>query len=356
MTGIRGWLLGAAAALAGCTAAYQPMGATVGPGHLEAHALVATDGERLPLRSWMPPTGAPRAVILALHGMNDYSRAFEMAATYWARRGVATYAYDQRGFGASGRPGIWPGAATLAADLEAAAHAVAQRHPGTPLYVLGESMGGAVVVTALAAAASRGRPPFAGRAHGVILSAPALWGRQTMGIFHRGLLWLAYHSMPGLPVEPPAALKIRPSDNEDMLQALRDDPLVIKRTRIDAIHGLVDLMSRAYDDLLRLPRDLPILAMYGLHEQVLDRRAVTAAVQRLAAMQAASRLRLAVYERGYHMLLRDRCARAVWDDVLAWVDDPEIPLPSGAESVAWEPATRDAATCPAGVAPPVPGG
>jgi alpha-beta hydrolase superfamily lysophospholipase len=34
-----------------------------------------------------------------LHGFNDYSNAFEVPAQALAWRGIATYAYDQRGFG-----------------------------------------------------------------------------------------------------------------------------------------------------------------------------------------------------------------------------------------------------------------
>ena len=39
----------------------------------------ADDGRILPLRSWQPE-GKPKAVILALHGFNDYAHAFAQAA------------------------------------------------------------------------------------------------------------------------------------------------------------------------------------------------------------------------------------------------------------------------------------
>ena len=43
--------------------------------------------------------GAPKAVIIALHGMSDYSNAFDMPGKVWAKRGITTLAIDQRGFG-----------------------------------------------------------------------------------------------------------------------------------------------------------------------------------------------------------------------------------------------------------------
>jgi pimeloyl-ACP methyl ester carboxylesterase len=68
-------------------------------------SFVAADGQVLPLRKWLPDGGA-KAVILALHGFNDYSNAFEGPGEAWAKRGIATYAYDQRGFGAAPERGF----------------------------------------------------------------------------------------------------------------------------------------------------------------------------------------------------------------------------------------------------------
>jgi hypothetical protein len=81
--------------------------------------LIATDGAALPLRRWLPP-GEPAAVVLALHGFNDYSNAFAIPARLWAERGIATYAYDQRGFGNAPGRGRWLGTRRLVADAATA--------------------------------------------------------------------------------------------------------------------------------------------------------------------------------------------------------------------------------------------
>src|SRR5579862_8893484 len=49
--------------------------------------LIAADGAALPLRAWLPEA-PPRAVILALHGFNDYSNAFAAPGAAWARHGI----------------------------------------------------------------------------------------------------------------------------------------------------------------------------------------------------------------------------------------------------------------------------
>jgi len=56
-----------------------------------------------------PGKSEVKAVILALHGFNDYANAFDGPGEIWAKEGIVTYAYDQRGFGAAPERGLWPG-------------------------------------------------------------------------------------------------------------------------------------------------------------------------------------------------------------------------------------------------------
>ena len=105
--------------LAGCATPYTRPAApdTVTPVLYEDHAVMA-DGYVLPLTAWRPPDGVTvRAVVLGLHGLNDYRRAYAAVGPYLAARGVVTYAYDQRGFGETQAAGVWHGGRRLAEDL-----------------------------------------------------------------------------------------------------------------------------------------------------------------------------------------------------------------------------------------------
>src|SRR5215475_2749500 len=81
-----------------CAPRLQPLGPAVMTPKIDDDKLVMDDGVALPLRHW-PAEGKPKAVILGVHGFNDYSHAFEEPAKDWAKNGIETYAYDQRGFG-----------------------------------------------------------------------------------------------------------------------------------------------------------------------------------------------------------------------------------------------------------------
>ena len=306
---------------ASCAPVVKPMGPPVEAPRLDAAAdrLIAADGAVLPLRAWLPQ-GKPRAVILGLHGFNDYANAFAMAGEWWAKQGIATYAYDQRGFGGAPNRGYWPGTATMVADLRAAARTIKARHPDVPLWLVGDSMGGAVVMVAFAE-----RPMQ--QVAGAVLAAPAVWGRSFMSPVEKGVLWLLARTIPWYPLTG-QGLGRMPSDNIPMLRRLSRDRKVIHETRVDAVEGLVDLMDEALADASRLDGP-PVLMLYGLNDQIVPESPAIAAMR---LMPKDGRNRAALYTGGYHMLLRDLKAERVWRDIAAWIDDPRAPLPSGADA------------------------
>jgi acylglycerol lipase len=319
--------------LGACTPRVVPAGPALGPAALARDALVMPDGARLPLHAWLPKD-PPHAVLLALHGFNDAAQNFMAdAAPEFTSRGIAVYAYDQRGFGAAPHPGVWAGGATLAADATEAARLIRARHPGLPLLLLGESMGAAVLVVA----ATGPEPP---PADGYILSAPALWGRAGMPEIMRGGLWLAARTIP-LVGFPGTAGGLAASDNEAALRRWGRDPLTIKITRVDAAHGLVDLMDAAVAALPGCCRGAagtmgplaPTLVLIGAKDRIIPVRAARRVLRTLPPGAA----RVAFYPEGWHLLLRDLERAVVAEDIRAWLAAPTAPLPSGADraGAAW---------------------
>jgi acylglycerol lipase len=205
---------------------------------VDREAVLLDDGVWLPLRTWAARLApANEIVLLALHGQNDSANAFEAPATWLAERGITTYAYDQRGFGQNRHRGSWAGSDRMAADARFMLEETATRHPAAQLYLLGESMGAAVASHMLAES-----PPA--RIAGVILVAPAVWGRSTMPLYQRLALWLSARAIPWARLTG-AGLGRRATDNDQALEALRRDPLTIHGTRVPTIVGLVELMDAA---------------------------------------------------------------------------------------------------------------
>jgi alpha-beta hydrolase superfamily lysophospholipase len=116
-----------------------------------------------------------------------------------------------------------------------------------------------------------------------------------------------------------------------MLIALGRDPMVIKGARVDTVYGLVDLMDRTVEAAPNFTQ--PLLVMYGAHDAVIPAVSVQAFAAALPPNQAG-RERLAYYQNGYHMLLRDLEGKRVADDVASWVLNRAAPLPSRADAIA----------------------
>lgn len=289
---------------------------------IEGESFVSYDGTRLPLRSWIAPDRS-RAVIIAVHGFNDYSNFITDPALWFSEHNLSVYAYDQRGFGNAPKRGFWPGKEAYAEDLQALIQAIKTRYPDKPLFLLGESMGAAVVLNMLASRKIS--------VEGVILAAPAVRGWDAMPWWQRWGVKAAAFIMPWKTFTG-QSLGIVVSDNREMLIALGRDPLVIKATRVDTLYGLVDLMQAGFEAVGKLQG--PALILYGEKDQVIEKEPVLASFGPLTA--ANSNQHLYLYKNGYHMLLRDLQAELLWADIVSWISDRYAPLPTAQQGLSRE--------------------
>ena len=306
--------------VAACAPYVMPPGTAVRDTAITGFRYYAADGAELPFRSWLPENRPVTAVIVALHGFNEYSNSFAIPGEYLSRRGIALYAYDQRGFGGAPGRGLWAGNDAYARDAAGFAREVRNRHPDIPLYLLGESMGGAVVLAALAR--DRSLP-----VDGVILVAPAVWGRSAMPWYQRWLLEGAAHTVPWLELTG-RGLDRSPTDNMGVRRALYLDPQVIKGTRIDTVYGLAGLMDEALEQAAGLK--LPALVLYGRYDRIIPPEPLLLMLGRMPATTRA-----AFYEHGYHMLLRDLHGEKPLLDIIAWIGRHDGPLSYGVPEWRW---------------------
>jgi alpha-beta hydrolase superfamily lysophospholipase len=103
----------------------------------------------LPLyyQSWLPTARPPRALLVNLHGLGDHSGLYPNLVGHLAGCGYAVYAFDMRGNGRSPGQRAYVGSwREYREDLRAFLTLVRQWERPLPLFLLGNSLGGLVVL------------------------------------------------------------------------------------------------------------------------------------------------------------------------------------------------------------------
>jgi alpha-beta hydrolase superfamily lysophospholipase len=243
-------------------------------------------------------------VILALHGFGDSGTlAFDEAATYWASRGIAVYALDQRGFGGNASRRHWPGPQTLVADAVTVSRQVAAANPGLPVVVVGHSMGAGVALAGV---------PAGLRADGLVLAGPAIAGGDALNPVYRAGAWALATALPEKRWTGGDLVQIRVSDNAEALDRVRRDPRFFGNPSSRELYGLVQLMDAAAEAAPSVA--IPTLTLMGAHDEVLRPDQVRRVHDRIPGASG-----YILYPEGWHWLFRDLNGAQVWSDVADFV-------------------------------------
>lgn len=104
-----------------------------------------TDGLRLEAYEW--PIEQAVAVVCLVHGLGEHVRRYDSVAAFFNRHDIAVIGNDRRGHGQSeGKRGHAPGLDPLLDEIEHLRAEAAERYPGVPQVLYGQSMGGNLVL------------------------------------------------------------------------------------------------------------------------------------------------------------------------------------------------------------------
>ncbi len=279
----------------------------------ESFGILAQDGATIPVHRWRPRT-APLAVVIVSHGLAEHALRYRWAATGLAAHGYAVYANDHRGHGMAAVPGRLGdfgagGFDGLVADLRQVVWLAATENPGTPIFLLGHSMG--------AWAAQR----F------LIENSHAVCGAAMSGGSALDLLYKALGGRDPLadgksdafaPIDTPFAWLSR---DQAVVDRYMDDPLcgfAVSRASHDSLSGAGPRL-RDPAELRRIRPDLPVLMLSGTRDPVngfLDYFAVQMERYRGAGLR---NLEARVYPDARHEVLNEINRAEVLDDLVAWL-------------------------------------
>lgn len=266
-----------------------------------AGRVAAADGTELATRHWaVPDGGRPWATLVLVHGLGEHSGRYEHVGTRLAEAGIDVYAYDQRGFGASGGRRAWVDRWSrfhddLAERLVAARTAAA----GGPVVLYGHSLGGLVALGY--ALTARAKPDA------LVLSAPAL--DADIPAWKRALARILGVAAPTLEVRNALNTSVLSRDPQVGVRYLAD-PLNhhLTTTRL----GLEFLREQARCRAALGGLRVPTLVIHG----EADRLVPTAASAPLGDVPAVTRR---TYPTLRHEMHNEPEGASVVDDVVGWL-------------------------------------
>lgn len=266
----------------------------------------ASDGDNLAVQDWpLAPGVTPRGVVLIVHGLGEHAGRYDHVAGRLSRWGFVVRGYDQYGHGESGgvRGGL-PSAGRLVDDLADLMDSTRLRvGPGTPLLLLGHSMGGLVASSLVA----QGVRPV----DGLILSSPAL--DAGLGAGQKLLLAVLHRVAPNLQVSNAIDASLL-SHDPAVVAAYKADPRVHRRVTARLVRFIADGGARV---LAQAPHwQVPTLLLYGGADRVVNPEGSRAFAE--AAPPEAVTVRR--FDALYHEIFNEAQSQPVFEALAAWLD------------------------------------
>ncbi|XP_001488869.1 monoglyceride lipase isoform X1 [Equus asinus] len=269
--------------------------------------LVNADGLYLFCKYWKP-TGTPKALIFVSHGAGEHCGRYDELAQMLVGLGLLVFAHDHVGHGQS------EGERMVVSDFHVFVRDVLQHvdimqkdYPGIPVFLLGHSMGGAIVILTAAE-----RP---GHFSGMVLISPLVLANPesatTFKVLAAKVLNLVLPNMSLGPID--ASMLSRNKTEVDLYNA---DPLIC-RAGLKVCFGiqLLNAVSRVERALPKLT--LPFLLLQGSADRLCDSKGAYLLMESSKSQDKT----LKIYEGAYHVLHKElpEVTNSVFREINMWV-------------------------------------
>jgi alpha-beta hydrolase superfamily lysophospholipase len=255
-------------------------------------------------RAWLPPQ--PRRVMLLIHGFAEHSGRYEAPGAWFAARGCAVHAYDQRGHGRSdGMRGHVERFDEFLDDATILLDAVKAEHPGLPVVLVGHSMGGLILASFL-----RERRPAVAAA---VSSCAAFQLDDALSAWRLRLARLTRRVAPRASIAanlPLAGL----SRDPEVIRQYEEDPLVFHKLTVSLALEMFDAARRLHGGAADVK--VPLLVLHGEDDPI----APPQGSRGFSAGLVSPGSDLRIYPGLRHEIFNEPEAESVYADVVTWLD------------------------------------
>lgn len=250
---------------------------------------------------------SPRAVLLLVHGLGAHTARWDFLASFFAGRGISSYAGELRGFGCTPeRPrGHVDSIRVYDRDILGLREIIAAEHPGKKIFILGESLGGLIAFNL----SGRNPDAFAGQ----ILISPAFKNAMKFPLSSYLTLAANIAIRPRKTIAVPftAAMCTQDVEYQAVMNGNPDE------LRVASLKLLMSSLSEQRAAArLAAGTTVPPLFLIAGRDLLVDARAARKIFQKLTLADKT----LIDYPDLFHALSIELDRERVFGDILAWLD------------------------------------
>ncbi|MBI3316338.1 MAG: lysophospholipase [Candidatus Omnitrophica bacterium] len=253
--------------------------------------------------------GAPKGIVLLIHGMGEHGGRYAPFAEYLEGLGLEVWVPDLRGFGLSGGKRVFVRHfSDFHEDLKALHGWVSRQRKDLPIIIVGHSFGGLLAASYLALnASSQG-------IQGMVLSSP-IFGVAIPVPAWRHLLGLAAAGVIPAYSQPTGVKPEFLTHDTGVLNEYRKDPLIIHRISAGLYRELHVLMNRR--DEIAGKISLPSFVLQAGEDLVVSREKTVRFYEKLKSGDK----KLKIAEGLYHEILNETGRRDIYSEIGRWILD-----------------------------------
>ncbi|KAI6145529.1 alpha beta-hydrolase [Pisolithus tinctorius] len=234
-------------------------------------------------RTYKPDGTQTKAAVVFAHGFMEHVARYEHVFPAWSARGIAVFAFDQRGFGRTALDSDNKSKGSAYAktswkeqleDIEWAVKHVQNEFGAVPVFLYGHSMGGALALAFPTRETPPPSPETVSSLAGVIASSPLILQTKPAAKAARWIGGKASRISPSFTIPAAVNHKQDISHDDAVNEAYLKDPLV---KQMGSLKGISDMLdggeSLLRKDYARWPKNLPLLIVHGSEDKVTSYKA-----------------------------------------------------------------------------------
>lgn len=256
---------------------------------------------------------APKAVAIAIHGFGLHKGSYQAFAQEMKKRNITTYAIDVRGFGDWQRfcPYRALNFKSAINDIDQLVSSIKTSYPGAKIYIVGESMGGAI---ALAYASSH-----EGSIDGIIASVPAY--ARLQGPSSNISIVVKYLLSAGGHIDVDKSVVRRASSNQTLRSTWRNDKCARLQFSLSELIRFNRFMKHGIE-FAKSINDTPVLVLQGKMDRLIKPSGTTRLFEELKTRDKE----LVIFEQEEHLLLEEKeVSKKVVSKIDRWIEQHQFP-------------------------------